>query len=299
MNITGDLSSSGVLAVESNGTVGGNLTVGGLINGIDITSLSSDNDVHLKVSSGAGLKINIASGDYRIGGNVTQYAGASNLDVTDETTNYVYFTSTGVVITEGEFPTNISYIPVATVETAGGAITAVTDRRVFNSDDTERTVTRTFRPEFEGASYLGDGSSNVGQLKVSHSGGNLMNYYMWTSSRSSLNDYDVLLRFTLPPDFVRWGSTPLAVSYKSSSANAANNKLDISLTDSADNSVTLSGTPTGLASTGWTTTTHTYSGTPTWTAGSGSLVRLRMYAKDNEEMHLGTVKLTYVELLSE
>ncbi|MBU0766241.1 hypothetical protein KKF55_00430 [Patescibacteria group bacterium] len=300
LRTTGDLSASGVLAVESDATVGGNLTVEGLINGIDINSLvSSEDDYHLKVSSGGGLTIDVAGGSYRLGGNVTNYAGTTGEPVSDDTTNYVYINTGGLVINQTGFPTDHMYIQLSTVLTAGGDISTVTDRRIFNSSDTERTVTKVFRPEFEGASYLGDGSSNVGQLSVSHSGGNLMNYYKWTSTRSSLNDYDVLLRVTLPPDFVRWGSTPLSVSYKSSSSNAADNKMDIAVFDSSGSTVTLSGTSTGLANTGWTTTTHTFSGSPTWTAGSESLVRLRMYAKDDEEMHLGTVKLTYVELLSE
>jgi len=299
LHVTGDITGSGVLHIESDTTIGGALTVGGLINGIDITSLSTDNDVHLKVSSGAGLTISVAAGDYRLGGSVTQYTGTSGVTVTDDDTTNIFFTSTGITLTTDGFPTNRMYIPLASVVAAGGAITAISDRRVFNSNDTERTVTRTFRPEYEGASYQGDGTNNVGQLLVNHSGGNLMNFYQWTSSRGSLQDYDVLLRVTLPQDFVRWGATPLAVSYRSTTGNAADNKLDIAVFDSSGSTVTLSGTSTGLKSTTWTTTTHTYSGAPTWTAGSGSLLRFRMYAKDDEQMHLGAVKLTYVELLSE
>ncbi|MCF7845089.1 MAG: hypothetical protein K9M03_04670 [Kiritimatiellales bacterium] len=300
LRTTGNLSASGVLAIESNADVGGNLTVGGLINGIDISSLvSSQDDYHLKVSSGAGLTIDVAGGSYRLGGNVTNYNGVTGQSLVNDALNYVYFNTGGLVINQTGFPTDQMYIQLSTVLTAGGDISTVTDRRIFNSSDTEHTVTKVFKPEFEGAAYAGDGSNNVGQLRINNSGGNLMNYYMWTSTRSSLNDYDILLRFTLPPDFVRWGSTPLAVSYKSSSSSASDNQMDITLYDSSGNIVTLSGTSTGLSNTGWTTTTHTYDGIPTWTAGEEALIRFRMYAKDNEEMHLGTVKFTYIELQSE
>ncbi|MDP7247873.1 MAG: hypothetical protein QF741_04590 [Candidatus Peribacteraceae bacterium] len=299
VRITGNLSSSGILAVESNAVVGGTLTVGGLINGVDITTLTSDNDVHLKVSSGAGLNLTVASGDYRLGGTVTAYAGSSNNVIADDDTSYVFFETGGLVTNTTGFPTDHMYIPLATVLTAGGSVSTITDKRVFNSADTERTVTRIFTPEFEGVSYQGDGSNNVGQLVLNHSGGNLMNSYQWSSSRSTLQDYDVLLNFSLPEDFIRWSDNHMTISYKSSSSDAANNKLDIAVFDSADNSVTLTGDSTGLVSTGWTTTAITWSGTPTWTAGSGSLIRLRLSAKSDESMHVGKVKLKYVELLSE
>ena len=300
LRITGNISSSGVLAVESNAPIGGTLTVGGLINGVDISSLaSSEDDYHLKTSSGGGLTADVAGGDYMLGGSITTYAGSTGNSVTDDATNYVYFSTGGLTINTTGFPTDHMYIPLATVVAASGDISTVTDNRLFNINNSERTVRKIFTPEYEGASYQGDGSNNVGQLKINHSGGNLMNSYQWSSSRSTLNDYDVLLNFTLPEDFVRWSGNHMTVSYKSSSADQADNTLDIAVFDSESNSVTLTGDSSSLVSTGWTTTKLTFGGTPTWTAGSGSLIRLRLSAKDDNSMHVGKVKLKYVELLSE
>jgi hypothetical protein len=277
----------------------GNLTVTGLINGIDITTISSDNDSHLKASSGAGLTVNIAGGDYRLGGDVTQFTGTSSIAVANNTTNYVFFTGTGMQVTNAGFPTNKMFIPVATVETAGGNIVSVDDRRVFNSDDRERTVELFFHPEYPNVSYQGDATSNVGQMTVSHDGINKNNYYQWTSTRLDLQDYNVIVRVTLSSDFVRWAPAPLSVAYRSASGNVAENKMDISVLDTNGSPVSLSGAATGLVSTTWNTTNLTYGGTPTWNPGQDMLLSFKMSAKDAKQMHLGKLTLRYVTLLSE
>ncbi|PIR49126.1 hypothetical protein COU80_00025 [Candidatus Peregrinibacteria bacterium CG10_big_fil_rev_8_21_14_0_10_55_24] len=305
LHVEGNMTASGTLTIEGetlikdDASIQGDLTVTGLINGVDITALSSDTATHLKVSSGAGLLVSVAGGDYRLSGTVTQYAGDSDVSVADDVTNYLFFTSTGLTVTVGGFPTDKVYIPLATVQTSGGGITAVVDRRVFNSDDRERTVTRTFEPQFEAASYHADGSDNVGQLLVHHSGSLLRNYYTWASTRSALQDYDVRLKVVLPDDFVRWASIPLSVDYRTTSASPGFSKLDVAVYDTAGNVVTLSGTSTDLANLDWTTTQLTFTGSPTWSAGEELTVVIKLSAKDQEEAQLGTVKIGYVELLSE
>jgi hypothetical protein len=72
--------------------------------------------------------------------------------------------------------------------------------------------------------------------------------------------------------------------------------LDISVFDTNGSPVTLTGGSTDLANTSWSTTTLNFGGTPTWTAGQDFLVKFKFSAKDNFQMHLGDVKLTYVEL---
>jgi hypothetical protein len=87
--------------------------------------------------------------------------------------------------------------------------------------------------------------------------------------------------------------------YRSTSANAADNKLDIQVYDTNGVPVTLSGSATGLVGTSWNTAQLEFSGSPTWTAGQDMLVRLKVYAKDNYQMHIGGLKLTTVELLGQ
>lgn len=273
----------------------GNLTLDGLVNGIDLNALTSSTNTHLRVSSGAGLSVNIAGGGYRINGNTVNYGGASNQALTNNATNYAFLTSTGLTIRIHGFPTNISYIPLAEVVTLGGAITSVTDRRTLSSDDREKTVEQFFHATYPNVSYQADGSDNVGQLIVTNNSGSLKNHYTWTSTRTSLQDYDINVRATVSSDFVRWKDNPLAITYASSIADTAKNQLDIAVFDTAGNSVTLSGSTTDLAATSWTTTSMEFTN-GTWTPGGAFLIRLHVQAKDAEQMKVSDLKLQFVEL---
>ncbi|MDD5751544.1 MAG: hypothetical protein PHS73_03425, partial [Candidatus Peribacteraceae bacterium] len=221
LTASGGLTVDGPAVLKDGAAVTGNLTVTGLINGVDITQLTASVDnSHLKVSTGAGLHVTVARGDYRLGGVVTAYEGGNNVSVADDATNYLFFTSTGLTVTTVGFPADRMHIPIATVVTAGSAVQTITDRRVFNSNDTERTVLRTFEPMYEGSAFEGDGSENVGQLTVNHSGSTLRNFYQWTSTRETLQDYDILLRVPLPEDVVRWTETGVTLDYRSTSPDA-------------------------------------------------------------------------------
>ncbi len=276
----------------------GDITLSGLINGINISTLASDNDVHLKVSSGASLKIDVAAGDYRLSGNVTEYAGTSNISVTDEATNYVFFGSGGLTVRTNSFPTDESHIRLAEVVTSGGAITSVSDRRVFNADDRERTISNTFAPLYEGAAYYADGSNNVGQLKVVSSGSAITNHYTWTSTRTTLQDYDIVLHATVSDEFVRFSDTPMSLTYRTTNSNSDSVQIDVQVFDTAGTEVTLTNAA-DLNNTDWTTTNIGFSGSPTWTVGSGFLIKVRPFAKDNEEAQIGHIKLQYIELPAE
>lgn len=276
----------------------GDLTVTGLINGIDLSSLQNAEGTQLKVSSGAGLNVNVAGGNYRLNGDVTNYGGNSNIGLSDNATNYVFFGSGGLTIRTLNFPTDESFIPVAIVTTSGGAISALTDSRVLQTDDREQSILKTYHASFEQASYQGDGIDNVGQLSVSHDNIVLKNFYVWTSTKSTMQDYDILLRVTLPTGFVRWkdGVNPFEATYRSTSAQSTDNRLDMQVYDTNGIPVTLSGSVTGLSSTSWVTTGVEFTGTPTWTAGQDFLIRFKVSAKDNYQMHLGDLRLQYVEL---
>jgi hypothetical protein len=211
----------------------------------------------------------------------------------------VYFTGTGITATTGSFPNDKSYIPVAQIVTAGGGISTITDKRIFSSDNREQTIERMFTPGYEHASFQGDASDNVGQLSMSHDNTNDHNFYMWTSTKSSLQDYDVFVRVPLSSDFEHWdASAPLQIAYRSTSATASNNALAVQVYDTNGQPVTLGGSSSGLASTSWATSSITFGG-GTWTPGQEFLVKFTFKAKDNFQMQLGKMRLKYVDLLVE
>jgi hypothetical protein len=275
----------------------GNLTVEGFINGVDVTALSPAQNTHLRVSSGAGLSVDVAGGSYRVNGDITSFTGSSSVALQNNADNYLFFTGTGLTIANS-FPTDKSFIPLAKVTTSGGTIRALTDRRVLQSDDRQDTILDVLHPEFDGSTFQADASNNVGQLALTFDNVNSKNYYLWTSSRTSLQDYDILVPYTLPLDFHRWRES-LFIRYRTTSANDTDNKLDVQVYDTSGNPVTLSGSTTGLANTSWSTTHVEFTGTPTWTPGQSILLRLKLYAKDSFQMHVGDIHFDYVELKQE
>ncbi len=278
--------------------VQGNLTVTGLINGVDISSLAGLSDA-LKASSGGGLNLNVFAGSYRLNGVITNFAGSMTV-LSANTTHYVFFGSGGLTKNTTGFPTDEGYIPVADVTTSTGAITSIIDRRITASDDREKSVVQTFSPNYEKASYQGDGANNVGQLSISHDNISLKNFYLWTTTKTTLQDYDLLLRVPVSRDFVRWtanGTTnPLRLNYRTTSASSADNALDLQVYDTNGVPVTLSGSTTSLAGTSWSTANVEFTGTPTWTAGEDMLIRIKFSAKDEYQAQLGELKLEHTDL---
>lgn len=274
--------------------VNGNLTVTGLINGIDISSLQSDSSGYLRAASGGGLNLQVGGGTYSLNGQLLTFDGTGAMLMHDNATNYVYIGSSGITASTSGFPSAASFIPVARVTTAGGQITSIQDSRALASSDKQKVIMSVYNPEYQSASYQGDASDNVGRLFVSHDNISKKNFYVWTSTMQSLQDYDVILRVTLPPDFARWKNNALQVEYRSTSADPAQNKLDIAVFDTNGMPVTLSGATTGLTSTGWATSEIEFTGSPTWTAGQEMLVRLKPYAKGDFQMQMGSIRANFV-----
>lgn len=277
-------------------SITGNLAVTGTINGLTLNSIAI---TPLQVTAGSGLTIAISSGSYRLGSSMVNYGGTTNISVVANTVNYVFFGSGGLTVRTASFPTDESFIPLALVTTSSSAVTGVTDRRALQTDTREHDVVESITPEFDKATYQGDATQNVGMLSLTQDNSSKRNYYIWTSEEAALQDYDVFVRFLLPRDFVRWKTdttTPLQVNYRSTSANATDNKLDISIYDTNGSPVTLSGSTTDLSSVSWAETPVEFVGNPTWTAGGEFLIKLHLSAKSNYQMHLGSLKLHYTSL---
>ncbi|NOS68161.1 MAG: hypothetical protein HOO67_07450, partial [Candidatus Peribacteraceae bacterium] len=277
--------------------VEGDLTVTGLINGVDITALAEAN-APLKVSSGAGLSVHVTAGNYRINGTITNFTGSS-ATLAANAESFLFFTgSGGLQVRAGAFPTNVSFIALAKVTTNASGVASVTDERVMLNDDRQTSVLSVLHPEFKDSSYVGDGTDNTGQLSVSNDNADKKNFYAWKSTRPDFQDYDILIRVTLPKQFARWDAVaPLSMQYRSSGV-AADTKADVSVFDTAGNAVTLNG-GANLSSSPWAIAGMTFSGTPVWTPGQTFLVKIHVASRNNGEMHIGDLELRYAELEKE
>lgn len=113
------------------------------------------------------------------------------------------------------------------------------------------------QPEYQGAVYFSSGSTYVGQLTASGGTSGLDNSYVWTSSKTPLNDYWIAVRVRVPDNFSTWDPIkPLEFRYKTGVASAASNHLTVRIKDTAGADVALTGGG-GLANVAWTTASIT------------------------------------------
>jgi cytoskeletal protein CcmA (bactofilin family) len=108
-------------------------------------------------------------------------------------------------------------------------------------------------PEYPNAVYFGSGSSYVGQMTMSGGTTSLENSYVWTSSRSGLQNYWISVRVRLPDNFSSWDPIkPIELRYKTGVASSANNDIKVMIRDTAGAYRALTGGE-ALANTSWTT----------------------------------------------
>ncbi len=136
-------------------------------------------------------------------------------------------------------------------------------------------------PEYPNAVYFSSGSSYIGQLFGSGGTAGLENSYVWTSTRGTLQDYWISVRFRIPNNFSSWDPVkPIEFRYKTGVASNTNNHLTVRMKDTAGTNVTLTGGG-NLANTAWTTANITgpQSG-GTWTPKGYATIYVKL-AADN------------------
>ena len=172
----------------------------------------------------------------------------------------------------------------------------MTDRRVFMDDDRQRDHLLVLHPQYPGGAQHKDGTDNIGRLFVDHDATDTRNFYNWTSTVGTLQDYDIKVPISVPKDFQDWLDPSLQVIYRTATGGTADNKVDVFVYDTAGVAVTLSGSTTDLSSTSWATTNIEFLGSPTWTPEEHLLIVLRLYARNNFGAHLGNIQLRYREM---
>ncbi len=172
------------------------------------------------------------------------------------------------------------------ISTATGKITK------YGTARNEKKISLT--AEYTGAVLnAGSGSNNNGTMTSSFDIASRMNYYKWTTSQGSNQNYDVVVQVPLPNDFDGWAATPLAVSTYTS--NTTNGTITLEARDSTGTvrcnfvSVTPGSTNT------WATDTSACTlGTGTYTAGDYITLRLRMQSPNSGDVRIGNINLNYL-----
>ncbi len=154
-------------------------------------------------------------------------------------------------------------------------------------------------PEYAGATLSADGSFNtLGSMTAENSGSSdgWKNYYTWTTTQATAQDYTVMVRVTLPTDFDSWDTNALAVAYRTGVSGTTNNSVSL-LVNNVSNSP---GTPmcsvSEAASTSWANATCGSSSLSNWnTTNKTAVLRIKVKATNtsNAMAQLGDITLQY------
>jgi hypothetical protein len=157
--------------------------------------------------------------------------------------------------------------------------------------------TTTLSAEYPGAVLAADGTANVGFMTSDAEGSasNSMNYYEWNSSESTLQDYDVRLRFTIPHDFSSWGTNAFTLNLATEAAASTNNKVDIYVYEESSGTVDDSSVAqySGTAGVWQTTTIQGADLGDCNAAGETCLILIRMYSANDNYVRVGDIDVNY------
>ncbi len=149
-------------------------------------------------------------------------------------------------------------------------------------------------PEYPGSIYFSSGSNYIGQLYGSGGTSGLENSYMWTSSRATIQDYWIAVRFRLPDNFSSWDVVkPIEFRYKTSDGTATNNHLTVRMKDTAGTNVTLTNGG-ALANAAWTTASITGpQAGGTWTPKGYATIYVKLAALTGGNAAAGFINLNF------
>ncbi|MEK6838050.1 MAG: hypothetical protein AABX69_05340, partial [Nanoarchaeota archaeon] len=142
-------------------------------------------------------------------------------------------------------------------------------------------------PDYDNATLNPDGSNNFGTMILKYDSSH--NYYEWTTSEPTTQDYDIVIRYRLPDGFSSFDATIPIKLWNKVSATPGATKVDVTMLDTAGVSVTLTGGST-LQNTTWTETTITMTG-GTFTAGGYITITIKMSADQAKVADVGELTL--------
>ena len=165
-------------------------------------------------------------------------------------------------------------------------------------------ITWVLSPEYPGATLFADGSSNSGSMTSDYTNskdtGSRATYYEWNATAGSLQDYDIVIRFTLPSNFATDGweagtDQAMVIDLVTETNDVLDNQIDATVRleslDTAD--ATEDNMVSAVAAT-WTTKAIDDSElTDCNVAGETCLIELKMQSKSGNYARVGDITLKY------
>ncbi len=151
-------------------------------------------------------------------------------------------------------------------------------------------------PEYSGAILYADGTDNYGRMTSDaiEDSGTFQNYYQWVSDKDTLQDYDILVKITLPSDFGGWNEDAISLDFMTeNSASTTYNNVGISLVGKTGvDSQVIGGISTLPAN--WERVSIKSSDISECNkAGDSCTLRISMSSKDSYFVRVGDITLNY------
>lgn len=171
------------------------------------------------------------------------------------------------------------------------------DNAITSGVNVNKTIILT--AEYSGYTIVPDGTNNAINLYSGHDALANKTYYDTSTGATTIQDVNVIISWPLPDDFVSWDTTPLEFYYKTDSANAGDNYIQLA-TVYDTTGTPVSTTPpsaTQYTNTSWTKQGVTYGGTPTWTPNGNIILDFKFaqkYTTGSERAVLGEIIFHYI-----
>lgn len=247
--------SSGQFVFSDDIQVAGNINATGSVSGATLTAgtnITAGNDIT------AGN--NITAAGNLSGNSLTVSSG--NVDING--VDYVFDSTQGsantVLLNDGNG--NLTWQPMSIGDGSGSFIS--------------------LSPQYTNASYTPDGTNNVGRMKLDVTGGE--NFYEWSTTRPTTQDYDINVRFRVPENFAGWAPNGVQMQYLNGSGSTATISV-LDTTDAADTS------GTGTANTSGTVN---LSPSGTYTTGGYMTVVIKMAATNAGSAKVGFLNINWL-----
>jgi hypothetical protein len=199
------------------------------------------------------------------------------------------FNSGGVVVDSGEL----------TIGTGSNSFTFNTTTGPLYAGTARPTKSMVLNAEYAGATFITDGSVTTNGSMTSDnvgSGSAWRNYYEWTSTQASLQDYTIAVAVTLPADFDSWDTTGFSMDYMTGTASTADNTVTVNISNATNTPGTPMCTVAATASTSWSTKTCTGSSLANWNStDKTAVIRIKVAAKNtaSAKARAGAITLSY------
>ena len=156
-----------------------------------------------------------------------------------------------------------------------------------------------FAPEYESGVLQADGSNNTGtMISDSEIVSNVVyNYYKWTSSEASKQDYDIVIHLRVPDTFSSWQTNAITFYYKTGLTGTTNNAVSWAIYEDGNATPLMSsGEMASSVADTWTSDSATSTGLSALTAGNvyRIVVKLAANSTASAAAYAGKISINYL-----